>query len=137
MCEYHYHESNHSLCAAKECRKPIEGPCAITEGDVKYHPACLTCSTPGCAERLEEYWEIEGRMLCEQHAKELELPESPTNPTTNTAPAPTHPTAGTPPKRSSPPSVRAIPSMFRPMDPSRRLQKRTTKLINIQSALAF
>lgn len=135
MCEYHYHESNRSLCAAKDCRKPIEGPCAITEGDVKYHATCLICSTPGCTERLEEYWEIEGRMLCEQHAKELELPESPTSPRTNTAPAPV--ATVTPTKRSSPPSIRAIPPMFRPMDPSRRLQKRTTKLINIQSALAF
>jgi hypothetical protein len=31
----------------------------------------MTCEFPGypaCRERLEEYWEVEGRMLCERHA---------------------------------------------------------------------
>jgi hypothetical protein len=30
----------------------------------------MTCEYPGseCEERLEEYWEVEGRMLCERHA---------------------------------------------------------------------
>ena len=31
----------------------------------------MTCEYPGypaCRERLEEYWEVEGRMLCERHA---------------------------------------------------------------------
>jgi len=29
----------------------------------------MTCEfAGGCWERLEEYWEVEGRMLCERHA---------------------------------------------------------------------
>lgn len=30
----------------------------------------MTCGYPGfeCGERLNEYWEVDGRMLCEQHA---------------------------------------------------------------------
>jgi hypothetical protein len=31
----------------------------------------MTCEYPGvggCGERLSEYWEVEGRMLCERHA---------------------------------------------------------------------
>jgi len=32
----------------------------------------MTCEYPGhtpCLVRLEEYWEVDGRMLCERHAK--------------------------------------------------------------------
>lgn len=30
----------------------------------------MTCEYPGggCGERLSEYWEVDGRMLCERHA---------------------------------------------------------------------
>jgi len=32
-------------------------------------PEHMTCEfAGGCRERLEEYWEVEGRMLCERHA---------------------------------------------------------------------
>jgi len=27
FCEYHYHMANQSLCAAKSCGRPIDGPC--------------------------------------------------------------------------------------------------------------
>lgn len=70
-CAYHYHEANDSLCAAARCGQPIEGPCAVSHAGDRYHPQCMTCEWPGapeCRERLEEYYEVEGRMLCEHHA---------------------------------------------------------------------
>ena len=72
LCAYHYHEANDSLCAAARCGQPIEGPCAVSHTGDRYHPEHMTCEFPGypaCRERLEkEYWEVEGRMLCERHA---------------------------------------------------------------------
>ncbi|KAF5358165.1 hypothetical protein D9756_001330 [Leucocoprinus leucothites] len=71
LCAYHYHEANDSLCAAARCGQPIEGPCAVSHAGDKYHPEHMTCEHPGsipCDERLNEYWEVEGRMLCEKHA---------------------------------------------------------------------
>ena len=87
FCRYHYHEANDSLCAALECGQPIEGPCAVAHTGERYHPEHLVCQfrytasmgsigslsgAPGgkrrCTERLEEYWEIDGLMLCERHA---------------------------------------------------------------------
>lgn len=71
LCAYHYHEANDSLCAAARCGQPIEGPCAVSHTGDKYHPEHMTCEYPGsvpCSERLTEYWEVEGRMLCEKHA---------------------------------------------------------------------
>lgn len=67
FCEYHYHEANGSLCAAPTCGNPIEGPCAVSHAGDKYHPDHLICDYPRCTERLEEYWEVDGRMLCETH----------------------------------------------------------------------
>ncbi|KAI0062324.1 hypothetical protein BV25DRAFT_1916232 [Artomyces pyxidatus] len=96
FCDYHYHEANDSLCAAPDCGRPIEGPCAVSHAGGRYHPDHLTCEyeedssssdddddeeenerrgkvrrAPGrgrrCTERLAEYWEVEGRMLCERH----------------------------------------------------------------------
>jgi len=67
FCEYHYHEANGSLCAAPTCGKPIEGPCAVSHAGDKYHPDHLVCDYFRCTERLEEYWEVDGRMLCEMH----------------------------------------------------------------------
>ncbi|KAJ3995628.1 hypothetical protein F5050DRAFT_1573160 [Lentinula boryana] len=73
LCKYHYHEANESLCAAATCGQPIEGPCAVSHTGDKYHPEHLTCEWngyPKCDVRLNgEYWELEGRMLCEKHAK--------------------------------------------------------------------
>jgi hypothetical protein len=72
LCAYHYHEANDSLCAAARCGQPIEGPCAVSHTGDRYHPEHMTCEFPGypaCRERLEvEYWEVEGRMLCAEHA---------------------------------------------------------------------
>lgn len=34
----------------------------------RYHPEHFTCEYPRCKERLVEYWEVDGRMLCESHA---------------------------------------------------------------------
>lgn len=97
FCAYHYHEANDSLCAARTCGQPIEGACAVAHTGERYHPEHLTCeyeyparrgsgaserlrsdsdanSEPRtdvkvrCEERLEEYWEVDGRMLCERHA---------------------------------------------------------------------
>lgn len=69
FCAYHYHEANDSLCAAATCGQPIEGPCAVSHAGDRYHPEHLLCEHPrGCTERLEEYYEVDGRMLCERHA---------------------------------------------------------------------
>ncbi|KAL5490391.1 hypothetical protein ACEPAI_5224 [Sanghuangporus weigelae] len=68
FCRYHYHEANDSLCTAPECGQPIEGPCAVAHTGERYHPEHLVCQFRRCTERLEEYWEIDGLMLCERHA---------------------------------------------------------------------
>jgi hypothetical protein len=71
LCAYHYHEANDSLCAAALCGQPIEGPCAVSHTGDRYHPEHMTCEYPGypeCNERLYDYWEVDGRMLCERHA---------------------------------------------------------------------
>ncbi|KAG2158460.1 uncharacterized protein EDB93DRAFT_670705 [Suillus bovinus] len=69
LCAYHYHEANDSLCAAASCGQPIEGPCAVTHAGKRYHPDHLLCEFEnGCRERLAEYWEVDGQMLCEKHA---------------------------------------------------------------------
>jgi len=68
LCAYHYHEENDSLCAAARCGQPIEGPCAVSHAGDRYHPHHLLCEFAGCREKLDEYWEVDGRMLCERHA---------------------------------------------------------------------
>ncbi|KZT26549.1 hypothetical protein NEOLEDRAFT_1177545 [Neolentinus lepideus HHB14362 ss-1] len=69
FCAYHYHEANDSLCAAATCGQPIEGPCAVSHAGDRYHPEHLLCEYPrGCTEKLDEYYEVDGRMLCERHA---------------------------------------------------------------------
>lgn len=69
FCAYHYHEANNSLCAAASCGQPIEGPCAVSHAGHRYHPEHLLCEDARCAERLVEYYEVDGRMLCERHAQ--------------------------------------------------------------------
>ncbi|KAH9966614.1 hypothetical protein BC827DRAFT_1264570 [Russula dissimulans] len=81
FCDYHYHEVNNSLCAAPDCGRPIEGPCAVSHAGDRYHPEHLTCeyedeeSGSGklarCDERLVDYWEVEGRMLCDRHLRRV------------------------------------------------------------------
>ncbi|CDO73551.1 hypothetical protein BN946_scf185014.g21 [Trametes cinnabarina] len=68
-CAYHYHEENNSLCAAARCGQPIEGPCAVSHAGDRYHPEHLVCEYRGCTERLAEYYELDGRMLCERHVQ--------------------------------------------------------------------
>ncbi|KAG6916598.1 hypothetical protein DXG01_006155 [Tephrocybe rancida] len=71
LCAYHYHEANDSLCSAALCGQPIEGPCAISHTGDRYHPDHMLCEHPGtpkCKTKLAEYWEVDGRMLCERHA---------------------------------------------------------------------
>ena len=41
----------------------------MTHSGKRYHPEHLLCEfEDGCKERLEEYWEVDGQMLCERHA---------------------------------------------------------------------
>jgi hypothetical protein len=71
LCAYHYHEKNDSLCASASCGEPIEGPCAVSHTGFRFHPEHMLCEyqgRPRCKERLDEYWEIDGLMLCERHA---------------------------------------------------------------------
>ncbi|KAJ7271918.1 hypothetical protein B0H12DRAFT_1228790 [Mycena haematopus] len=78
LCAYHYHEANDSLCAAARCGQPIEGPCAVSHAGDRYHPEHMLCEFPGsggCKERLDEYWEVDGRMLCERHSRASRLAE--------------------------------------------------------------
>ncbi|EMD38262.1 hypothetical protein CERSUDRAFT_93791 [Gelatoporia subvermispora B] len=71
FCAYHYHEANDSLCAAATCGQPIEGPCAISHDGNRYHPEHMLCEYRGCTERLVEYYELDGRMLCERHVQKM------------------------------------------------------------------
>ncbi|KAI9510218.1 hypothetical protein F5148DRAFT_613795 [Russula earlei] len=77
FCDYHYHEANHSLCTAPFCGRPIEGPCAVSHSGDRYHIEHLTCeyeydeTGKRCEERLVDYWEVEGRMLCERHMRRV------------------------------------------------------------------
>ncbi|KAG6889844.1 hypothetical protein C0995_014322 [Termitomyces sp. Mi166 len=76
LCKYHYHEANESLCAAALCGQPIEGPCAVSHAGDRYHPEHMLCEYPGhppCRTKLAEYWEVDGRMLCERHAHASEV----------------------------------------------------------------
>lgn len=38
----------------------------------RYHPEHLICEYPGCKEALDEYWEADGKMMCERHANMVE-----------------------------------------------------------------
>ncbi|KAI1794620.1 hypothetical protein LXA43DRAFT_114550 [Ganoderma leucocontextum] len=69
FCAYHYHEENNSLCAAARCGQPIEGPCAVSHAGDRYHPEHFLCEYRGCTERLVEYYDLDGRMLCEKHVQ--------------------------------------------------------------------
>lgn len=70
FCAYHYHEANKSLCAAGSCGQPIEGPCAVSHSGRRYHPDHLLCEYAQCTERLVDYWELDGRMLCKRHVQQ-------------------------------------------------------------------
>lgn len=72
LCAYHYHEANESLCTAATCGQPIEGPCAVSHTGDRYHPEHLVCEYAGCKTTLDEYYEADGRMMCEKHANMVE-----------------------------------------------------------------
>lgn len=64
-CARHYHELNNSLCT--NCDRGIEGPYLETEQQRKFHPHCFSCQE--CHRILrKDYFEFDGRTLCEQHA---------------------------------------------------------------------
>lgn len=68
-CSYHYHKANNSLCAAPDCGKPIEGPCAVSHSGERFHPNHFLCEHDGCTVPLaDEYYDVDGRMMCERHA---------------------------------------------------------------------
>lgn len=64
-CARHYHELNDSLCTS--CDRGIEGQYLETEAKQKFHPYCFGCQE--CHIILkDDYYEFNGRTLCEQHA---------------------------------------------------------------------
>ena len=64
-CGRHYHELNNSLCQG--CNRGIEGQYLETETYRKYHSYCFTCQE--CHKILkDDYFQWQGRTLCEQHA---------------------------------------------------------------------
>lgn len=80
-CQYHYAEEANTLCAAPECRQPIEGPCILapatssTSKEQRYHPGHLRCKVCG-DENMFEYYEIATGTggtdkYCELHYKDL------------------------------------------------------------------
>lgn len=72
-CFRHYHELNGSMCTA--CDSGIEGQYLETEAKQKFHPQCFTCQAPACNHILgSDYFELNGKILCEQHAT---MPTSP------------------------------------------------------------
>ncbi|KAF7305035.1 hypothetical protein MKEN_01218500 [Mycena kentingensis (nom. inval.)] len=76
LCAYHYHEANDSLCSSSRCGQPIEGPCAVSYDGARYHPEHMLCEYKhGCKERLDEYWEVDGLMLCERHSTKVRQEE--------------------------------------------------------------
>ncbi|GAA6002340.1 uncharacterized protein JCM10292_006610 [Rhodotorula paludigena] len=73
-CQLHYHALNGSLCANRNCGKPIEGSCVSLVGEEnggggRYHPPCFNCSEPTCAVPLLEHHFVVNRLpYCEAHA---------------------------------------------------------------------
>ena len=75
-CFRHYHELNDSICMA--CDSGIEGQYLETEAKQKFHPQCFTCQAPECHHVLSgDYFELNSKILCEQHAT---VPTSPSQP---------------------------------------------------------
>ncbi len=64
-CARHYHELNDSLCTS--CDRGIEGQYLETELRQKFHPHCFSCQDCHIILR-DDYYEFNGRTLCEQHA---------------------------------------------------------------------
>ena len=67
-CARHYHELNNSICGS--CDRGIEGQYLELLTDPsrrKFHPHCFTCQDCHLILR-DDYYEWNGRVLCEQHA---------------------------------------------------------------------
>jgi hypothetical protein len=69
-----------TLCAAGNCRQPIEGSCILTQGPnpQRYHPGHLRCDHRGgvsgaqtCRKNMDEYYEVGGGRYCERHVGEV------------------------------------------------------------------
>jgi len=58
-----------TLCASATCRRPIEGACILTQGSnpQRFHPGHLRCDQRGCADAMEEYYDVAGKRYCERH----------------------------------------------------------------------
>ncbi|KAL0577887.1 hypothetical protein V5O48_004123 [Marasmius crinis-equi] len=69
LCAYHYALHNRSLCSSSACGQPIEGPCAVDHTGARYHPEHFLCQRANCSERLKDYFEVDGKMVCERHAQ--------------------------------------------------------------------
>ncbi|GAA6031740.1 hypothetical protein JCM8097_001963 [Rhodosporidiobolus ruineniae] len=73
-CQLHYHALNGSLCANRDCGKPIEGPCVSLVGEEnggggRYHPPCFLCSDPTCrVPLLEHHFVVDRLPYCEMHS---------------------------------------------------------------------
>ncbi|KAN0063140.1 hypothetical protein ACQY0O_004304 [Thecaphora frezii] len=69
-CADHYHKINGSLC--KVCGQGVEGDCRQTETGDRFHADCFRCeyNSKGlvCRQKLNEYYHVDGRRLCEVHA---------------------------------------------------------------------
>ncbi|EPQ28746.1 uncharacterized protein PFL1_03549 [Pseudozyma flocculosa PF-1] len=69
-CARHYHEANGSVC--RSCGRGVEGDCRQTEAGDRFHPQCFRCEYDSkglvCRQLLDEYFNVDGRRLCEAHA---------------------------------------------------------------------
>ncbi|CAO3635864.1 unnamed protein product [Mucor hiemalis] len=68
-CKRHYHELNNSLC--RQCSEPIEGQCAQTNENWRFHPNCFGCSV--CHYPIvDTYYMYDRRIYCETHIRQLQ-----------------------------------------------------------------
>jgi hypothetical protein len=65
LCKRDYHERNGTQCS--KCRGGIEGRYVETDRRQMFHDGCFNCAE--CDINLgEEYWEVDGRPMCQRHA---------------------------------------------------------------------
>jgi len=70
-CDKDYHNTFAPSCVA--CKKPVQGELVTTPNNLRYHPACFVCSSPGCGKRLVgvPYYENNERVYCEAHHRSV------------------------------------------------------------------
>ncbi|KAL0088926.1 hypothetical protein J3Q64DRAFT_1832644 [Phycomyces blakesleeanus] len=68
-CKRHYHQLNNSLC--RTCDDPIEGPCAQTIENWRFHPPCFRCHVCRCP-ITDVYYMLERHIYCEEHIQQLQ-----------------------------------------------------------------